>query len=71
MNSQYENTPLLHYDINDQDVLSVDSAADSLHELFNNMEDSSARRAGTGISLMPRQSQPSVQPNSVLTRALH
>ncbi|KAG2581704.1 hypothetical protein PVAP13_6KG070800 [Panicum virgatum] len=67
LNSQYENTPLLHYDINDQDVLSVDSAADSLHELFNNMEDSSARRAGTGISLMPRQSQPSVQPNSVFT----
>ena len=67
LNSQYENTPLLHYDINDQDVLSVDSAADSLHELFNNMEDSSARRAGTGISLMPRQSQPSVQPNYLFT----
>lgn len=76
LNSAYENTPLLPYDTNDQDVLSVDSAADSLHELFNNMEDSSARRVGmnveyglqgTGISLMPRQLQPSVQPNYVLT----
>ena len=76
LNSQYENTPLLHYDTNDQDVLSVDSAADSLHDLFNNMEDSSARRAGmnieyglqgTGISLMPGQSQPSVQPNYLFT----
>ncbi|KAG2576848.1 hypothetical protein PVAP13_6NG060900 [Panicum virgatum] len=76
LNSQYENTPLLHYDTNDQDVLSVDSAADSLHDLFNNMEDSSARRAGmnieyglqgTGISLMPGELQPSVQPNYLFT----
>jgi hypothetical protein len=76
LNSAYENTPLLPYDTNDQDVLSVDSAADSLHELFNNMEDSSARKVGmnveyglqgTGISLMPRQLQASVQPNYVLT----
>ncbi|RCV29954.1 hypothetical protein SETIT_6G055400v2 [Setaria italica] len=76
LNSAYENTPLLPYDANDQDVLSVDSGADSLHELFNNMEDSNARRAGmnieyglqgTGISLMPRQLQSSAQPNYVLT----
>nr|CAB3482221.1 unnamed protein product [Digitaria exilis] len=74
LNSVYENAPLLHYDPNDQDVLSVDSGADSLHELFNHMEDSSARRAGmnmeyglqrTGISLFPRQLQSSVQPNHV------
>ncbi|CAO2187067.1 unnamed protein product [Urochloa humidicola] len=72
LNSAYENTPLLPYNTNDQDVLSVDSGADSLHELFNNMEDPSARRAGmnmdyglqeTGISLVPRQLQSSAQPN--------
>ncbi|CAL4996855.1 unnamed protein product [Urochloa decumbens] len=76
LNSAYENTPLLPYDTNDQDVLSVDSGADSLHELFNNMEDPSARRAGinteygfqgTGVSLMPRQLRSSVQQNYVLT----
>lgn len=76
LNSAYENTPLLPYDANDQDVLSVDSGADSLHELFNNMEDSNARKAGmnieyglqgTGISVMPRQSQFSVQPNYMFT----
>ncbi|CAO2210077.1 unnamed protein product [Urochloa humidicola] len=76
LNSAYENTPLLPYDTNDQDVLSVDSGADSLHELFNNMEDPSARRAGmnieyglqgTGVSLMPRQLQSSAQPNYLFT----
>ncbi|CAL5008327.1 unnamed protein product [Urochloa decumbens] len=72
LNSAYENTPLLPYDTNDPDVLSVDSGTDSLHELFNNMEDPSARMAGmntqgTGVSLMPRQLQSSMQQNYVLT----
>lgn len=66
----YESTPLLPYDTNDQDVLSLDSGADSLHELFNNMED--VKRAGwsnesclqeTGINIMASQLHSSVQPN--------
>ncbi|KAL6840889.1 hypothetical protein ACP4OV_029415 [Aristida adscensionis] len=68
----YENTPLLPYDTTDQDVLSMDSGAESLHDLFNNMEDSSVKRdgwsnesalQGTGISLMPRQLHGTMQPN--------
>ncbi|WVZ94994.1 hypothetical protein U9M48_040809 [Paspalum notatum var. saurae] len=65
----YEHAPCLPYDTTDQDVLSLDSGTDSLHELFNNMEDT--RRAGsnestlqgTGINLMPSQLHSTVQPN--------
>ncbi|TVU42896.1 hypothetical protein EJB05_09342 [Eragrostis curvula] len=69
----YENTPLLPYDTTDQDVLSMGSGAESLHDLFNNMEDSSGKKdvwtnepalQGTGITVMPRHVQSSMQPNS-------
>ncbi|KAL6658984.1 hypothetical protein ACP70R_003024 [Stipagrostis hirtigluma subsp. patula] len=72
LSSLYENTPLLPYDTTDQDVLSMDSGAESLHDLFNNMEDSSVKRdgwsnepalQGTGIALMPRQLHCSNEPN--------
>ncbi|KAJ1267372.1 hypothetical protein BS78_07G051100 [Paspalum vaginatum] len=70
----YEHAFSLPYDTTDQDVLSLDSGTDSLHELFNNMED--VRRAGwsnesalqgTGINLMPSQLHSPVQPNDLFS----
>ncbi|XP_062192694.1 protein NTM1-like 9 [Phragmites australis] len=58
----YENTPLLPYDTTEQDVLSVDSGAESLQDFFNTMEDSRAIQ-GTGVTVMPRQLQSTVQSN--------
>uniref|UniRef100_A0A0E0EI45 NAC domain-containing protein n=1 Tax=Oryza meridionalis TaxID=40149 RepID=A0A0E0EI45_9ORYZ len=43
LSALYEDTPLLPYDSTDQDVLSMDSGAESLQDLFNSMDDSNAR----------------------------
>uniref|UniRef100_A0A0A9CTY0 NAC domain-containing protein n=1 Tax=Arundo donax TaxID=35708 RepID=A0A0A9CTY0_ARUDO len=50
----YENTPLLPYDTTDQDVLSMDSGDGWSNE---------PTLQGTGITVMPRQLQSTVQPN--------
>lgn len=70
-----ESYPLLPYDTTDQDVLSVDSGADSFNELFNSMEDPNVRSAGwsnelfqeSGIELRPQQLDSTVQPSHVST----
>ncbi|XP_066330381.1 NAC domain-containing protein 14-like isoform X1 [Miscanthus floridulus] len=54
-----EPNPLLPFDTTDQDVLSVDSGADSFNELFNSMEDTSV------IILRPQQLDSTVQPSHV------
>ena len=54
-----EPNPLLPFDTTDQDVLSVDSGADSFNELFNSMEDT------PGIILRPQQLDSTVQPSHV------
>ncbi|XP_078173375.1 uncharacterized protein LOC144567184 isoform X2 [Carex rostrata] len=72
--SQYENAALLPYESTDQDVYSVDSGADSLQpifqDLFNSLEESSTQKnnlmtsnntsalEATGITIMPRQPEP-------------
>uniref|UniRef100_A0A0D9X4M0 NAC domain-containing protein n=1 Tax=Leersia perrieri TaxID=77586 RepID=A0A0D9X4M0_9ORYZ len=44
LSALYENATLLPYDISaDQDVLSMDSGAESLQDLFNSLEDSSTK----------------------------
>ncbi|NP_001304777.1 uncharacterized protein LOC100279888 [Zea mays] len=53
-----EPNPLLPCDTTDQDILSVDSGADSFNELFNSMEE-------TGIIVRPQQLDSTVQPNHV------
>ncbi|KAJ1693290.1 hypothetical protein LUZ63_009988 [Rhynchospora breviuscula] len=65
--SLYENAALLPYDSTDQDVYSVDSGADSMQDLFNTLEESSAQKnnmmpsndtsglESTGITIRPRQ----------------
>ncbi|KAJ3690545.1 hypothetical protein LUZ61_019709 [Rhynchospora tenuis] len=65
--SLYENASLLPYDSTDQDVYSVDSGADSLQDLFNTLDESSAQKnnmmpsndysglEGTGITIRHRQ----------------
>lgn len=65
----YENTSLLPYDSTGPDVYSVDSAAESLQELFNSMQESSGHMNGcnngaareetgiTGIKIRSRQLQ--------------
>lgn len=58
-----EPNPLLPYGTTDQDVLSVDSAADSFNELFNSMEDPNVGM--TGITLRPQQLDSTVQPSHV------
>ncbi|GJN39621.1 hypothetical protein PR202_gb28751 [Eleusine coracana subsp. coracana] len=70
----YENTPLLPYDTTGPEWVAMDSDGESWNDLFNDMEDSSGKRDGwstepamqeTGITVMTRQLQPGVQPNSV------
>ncbi|KAK3122775.1 hypothetical protein QOZ80_8AG0618120 [Eleusine coracana subsp. coracana] len=70
----YENTPLLPYDTTGPEWVAMDSDGESWNDLFNDMEDSSGKRdgwstepamQGTGITVMTRQLQPGVQPNSV------
>ncbi|XP_006659850.1 uncharacterized protein LOC102700454 isoform X1 [Oryza brachyantha] len=66
MSALYEDTPLLPYDTTDQDVLSMDSGAESLQDLFNSMDDSNVRNnvwinepdlSGTGFPMYwPSQS---------------
>ncbi|KAL5230594.1 hypothetical protein ABZP36_029370 [Zizania latifolia] len=72
LSALYENAPLLPYDSTDQDVLSMDSGAESLQELFNSMDDLNGKKdgwnnepllPGTGFSAIPWQSQPNVHPN--------
>jgi hypothetical protein len=63
----YENTPLLPYDTTDQDVLPIDSGAESLHELFNGGSTELAMQ-GTGVNIMSRQSQSNMQQNNLLHR---
>jgi hypothetical protein len=58
----YESTPLLPYDATDQDVLSLDLGAGPLHDMFNGCSTEPAVQ-GTGITIMPQQSQSSVQQN--------
>lgn len=59
-----EPNPLLPFDTTDQDILSVDSGADSFNELFSSMEDPNVGM--TGINLRPQQLDPTVQPSHVL-----
>lgn len=58
-----EPNPLLPYDTTDQDIVSVDSGAESLNELFNSMEDPNVGM--TGITLRPQQLDFSAQPSHV------
>jgi hypothetical protein len=62
----YESTPLLPYDATDRDVLSMDLCAGPLHDLFNGCSTEPAVQ-GTGITILPRQSQSSVQQNNLFT----
>lgn len=73
----YENTPLLPYDTTDQDVLSVDSGTDSLHDLINNMEDPNVMRAAwgsqfavhdVGVAPRPQLFDSTMQPNPLFAK---
>ncbi|KAG8086831.1 hypothetical protein GUJ93_ZPchr0010g7514 [Zizania palustris] len=72
LSALYENALLLPYDSTDQDVLSMDSGAESLQELFNSMDDLNGKKdgwnnepvlPGIGFSAIPWQSQSNVHPN--------
>ncbi|KAF0900681.1 hypothetical protein E2562_034387 [Oryza meyeriana var. granulata] len=72
LSALYEDASLLPYDSTDQDVLSMDSGAESLQDLFNSMEDSNARNnawsnepalQGTGFSMSWQLQSNSLLPN--------
>ncbi|KAG8044799.1 hypothetical protein GUJ93_ZPchr0147g2921 [Zizania palustris] len=76
LSALYENAPLLPYDSTDQDVLSMDSGAESLQELFNSMDDLNGKKdgwnnepvlPGIGFSAIPWQSQSNVHPNCLFS----